>query len=87
MFGGRVSAEHRKHVTDWWTEVMGGPATYTEHRGGYEHMLARHHNLAITPEQRLQFVTCSVAPPTTPSSPPTPSFVPRSWAMRSGAPA
>jgi hemoglobin len=57
MFGGRVSAEHREHVTDWWTEVMGGPATYTEHRGGYEHMLAHHHNLAITAEQRLQFVT------------------------------
>ena len=28
MFGGRVSEEHRAHVTDWWVEVMGGPATY-----------------------------------------------------------
>ena len=26
MFGGRVSEEHRTHVTDWWSEVMGGPA-------------------------------------------------------------
>ena len=26
MFGGRVSEEHRAHVTDWWVEVMGGPA-------------------------------------------------------------
>lgn len=25
-------------------------------RGGYEHMLARHLNLGITPTQRLQFV-------------------------------
>jgi hemoglobin len=57
MFGGRVSAEHRAHVTDWWAEVMGGPANYTERRGGYEHMLARHRGLAITPEQRLTFVT------------------------------
>jgi hemoglobin len=57
LFGGTVTAKHREHVTDWWTEVMGGPAAYTEQRGGYEHMLARHHNLAITPEQRLQFVT------------------------------
>jgi hemoglobin len=39
MFGGRVSEEHRTHVTDWWVEVMGGPAAYTERRGGYEHML------------------------------------------------
>jgi len=57
LFGATVTAEHREHVTDWWTEVMGGPAAYTEHRGGYEHMLARHHNLGITAEQRLQFVT------------------------------
>jgi hemoglobin len=57
LFGGSVSQEHRAHVTDWWAEVMGGPATYTEQRGGYEHMLARHQDLAITPEQRLAFVT------------------------------
>jgi hemoglobin len=57
MFGGRVSAAHREHVTDWWAEVMGGPAAYTERRGGYEHMLARHHDLAITADQRLRFVT------------------------------
>jgi hemoglobin len=57
MFGGMVSEQHRDHVTDWWVEVMGGPAVYTEQRGGYEHMLARHHNLAISAEQRLTFVT------------------------------
>jgi hemoglobin len=57
LFGGRVGDEHRAHVTDWWVEVMGGPATYSERRGGYEHMLARHRGLAITPEQRLAFVT------------------------------
>jgi hemoglobin len=57
VFGGRVSVEHREHVTAWWAEVMGGPATYTEELGGYEHMLAKHRGLAITPEQRLRFVT------------------------------
>jgi hemoglobin len=57
LFGGRVSEQHRAHVTDWWVEVMGGPAAYTEQHGGYERMLARHHNLAITAEQRLAFVT------------------------------
>jgi hemoglobin len=57
LFGGTVSAEHREHATAWWCEVMGGPAAYTEHHGGYEHMVAQHHELAITPAQRLRFVT------------------------------
>ena len=57
LFGGKVSAEHRDHVTDWWCEVMGGPAAYTDHRGGYEHMLAMHRGLSITPDMRLRFVT------------------------------
>ena len=57
LFGGAVSATHREHVTDWWCEVMGGPDVYTRERGGYEHMLARHHDLAITNDMRLRFVT------------------------------
>ena len=57
LFGGKVSAEHRDHVTDWWCEVIGGPAQYTDHRGGYEHMLAMHRGLSITPDMRLRFVT------------------------------
>ena len=57
VFGGVVTREHREHVTAWWAEVMGGPAEYTERLGGYEHMLAKHRGVAITPEQRLRFVT------------------------------
>jgi len=57
LFGGKVSEGHREAVTTWWCEVMGGPADYTKHHGGYEHMLAKHRDLAITPEQRLRFVT------------------------------
>jgi hemoglobin len=57
MFGGRVSEEHRLHVTEWWVEVKGGPAVYTERRGGYERMLGRHRGLAITAEQRFTFET------------------------------
>jgi hemoglobin len=57
LFGGRVSAEHRRNVTAWWCEVMGGPARYTEEHGGYEHMLAKHRGLAITADMRLRFVT------------------------------
>lgn len=57
VFDGRVTTEHREHVAMWWAEVMGGPASYTEARGGYETMLRHHRGLAITPEQRLRFVT------------------------------
>jgi hemoglobin len=57
VFGGRVTEAHRRHVTAWWCEVMGGPPEYTEHEGGYDHMLAQHRGLAISAEQRLRFVT------------------------------
>jgi len=56
-FGGIVSRQHRDHVLDWWCEVMGGPPSYTERRGGYAAMLAHHRDLAISAEQRLRFVT------------------------------
>ena len=49
VFGGVVTREHRDHVTAWWAEVMGGPATYTEEHGGYEHMLEQHRGLGIPP--------------------------------------
>lgn len=57
FFPGGVSQEHRQHVSLWWTEVLGGPAGYTEQLGGYERMLAHHRGLAITADQRLRFAT------------------------------
>ena len=57
FFPGGVSEEHRDHVVAWWCEVFGGPKRYSEELGGYEHMLAKHRGLGITPEQRLRFVT------------------------------
>jgi hemoglobin len=57
MFPGGVREEHRLHVIAWWSEVFGGPARYTAELGGYEHMLAKHHNLAITPAQRFRFAS------------------------------
>ena len=57
LFPGGVSAEHRDHVTTWWSEVFGGPSEYTDTLGGYEHMLAKHKDLAITAEQRHRFVS------------------------------
>ena len=57
FFPGGVSELHRAHVTAWWSEVLGGPASYSEQLGGYEGMLAHHRELAITPEQRFRFVS------------------------------
>ena len=57
LFGGRVTAEHRRNVVTWWCEVMGGPAGYTDDHGGYAHMLAKHRGVGITAGQRLRFVT------------------------------
>jgi hemoglobin len=57
LFGGSVSAEHRAHVAVWWAEVMGGAPGYSAEHGGYEHMVAKHRDLAITSAQRLRFVT------------------------------
>jgi hemoglobin len=55
LFPGGVGEEHRAHVIAWWSEVFGGPARYTAELGGYEHMLHKHRDLAITPEQRFRF--------------------------------
>jgi hemoglobin len=57
VFPGGVREEHRLHVIAWWCEVFGGPARYTDELGGYERMLAKHHDLAITPEQRFRFAS------------------------------
>jgi hemoglobin len=57
LFAGGVTEEHRLHVIAWWSEVFGGPTAYTDELGGYERMLAKHHDLAITPEQRFRFAS------------------------------
>lgn len=57
LFGGTVSDRHRQHVLAWWVEVMGGTDDYSRELGGYPSMLEHHRDLAITPEQRLRFVT------------------------------
>ena len=57
FFPGGVSEHHRAHVAAWWSEVLGGPTTYTDELGGYERMLAHHRDLAITTEQRHRFAS------------------------------
>jgi hemoglobin len=57
FFPGGVSDGHRAHVAAWWSEVLGGPTTYSDQLGGYEAMLAHHRGLAITPAQRHRFAS------------------------------
>jgi hemoglobin len=57
LFPGGVTQQHRDHVVDWWSEVFGGPPVYTEQHGGYPHMVAKHRNLDIHPDQRFRFAS------------------------------
>ena len=57
FFPGGVTEEHRAHVAAWWSEVFGGPDTYSRVHGGYERMLAHHRDLGITAEQRHRFAS------------------------------
>jgi hemoglobin len=47
--------DHPRHVATWLAEVFGGPSDYTEHHGGYSHMLGKHLGLGITEEQRRRW--------------------------------
>jgi hemoglobin len=52
-----MDQDHPQHVAAWIGEVFGGPKTYTEQLGGYERMLAHHHDKAITEAQRRRWVS------------------------------
>lgn len=69
-----MDADHPKHVAAWLAEVFGGPPKYTDEHGGYPHMLAKHRGLAITPEQRLRFVTLLSRAADDVELPPDPEF-------------
>jgi hemoglobin len=56
FFPGGVAERHRAHVA-WWSEVLGGPTTYTDEFGGYAAVRAHHRNLAITTEQPHRFAS------------------------------
>ncbi len=57
FFPGGVHEEHRQHVIAWWSEVFGGPSTYTDSLGGYEQMLSKHLGLGITADHRFRFAS------------------------------
>ncbi len=52
-----MDREHPRHVAAWLGEVFGGPAVYTEQRGGYRHMLEKHRGRALTETMRRRWVS------------------------------
>ncbi|HEY1652541.1 MAG TPA: group II truncated hemoglobin [Acidimicrobiales bacterium] len=57
FFPGGVHEAHRRNVATWWSEVFGGPPSYTEDLGGYERMVHKHAHLGIIEEQRFRFAS------------------------------
>lgn len=51
-----MDGEHPHHVALFLAEVLGGPATYSEHHGGHAHMVARHLSRHLSQEQRRAWV-------------------------------
>jgi hemoglobin len=52
----QMSGEHPSHVAAFLAEVLGGPSTYSEERGGHPHMVRRHLDRHLTQEQRRRWV-------------------------------
>ena len=48
----RMGADHPTHVAEFLAEVLGGPARYSEERGGHPHMIQQHLNRHLSHEQR-----------------------------------
>ncbi|MEU9187937.1 antibiotic biosynthesis monooxygenase [Streptomyces sp. NPDC048484] len=51
-----LAAEHASHVASWFSEVFGGPPSYSETQGGHGHMVAKHLGKSITEVQRRRWV-------------------------------
>jgi len=51
-----MDPNHPRYVAMWLAEVFGGPARYSEERGGYRHMLGQHLGKGITEPQRRRWV-------------------------------
>jgi hemoglobin len=56
IFGTEAHPDHVDHLTDWLTEVLGGPKLYTERHGGHAALLGHHAGLGIDERHRKQFV-------------------------------
>jgi hemoglobin len=55
-----MDRHHPTYVAMWLSEVFGGPARYTDERGGYPHMLAQHLGKAISEPQRRRWINLLV---------------------------
>jgi hemoglobin len=53
--------DHVQHLADYWGEVLGGPATFSERYGGHSAMLELHARMGAQPDLGERFVTCFVA--------------------------
>jgi hemoglobin len=51
-----MKADHAKHVAEFFCEVLGGPATYSQKRGGHPRMVSAHLVKHLTPEQRRRWM-------------------------------
>lgn len=51
-----MRSDHPARVAAFLAEVLGGPATYSEHHGGHPNRIAHHLNRHLTHEQRRRWV-------------------------------
>lgn len=51
-----MDPNHAEHVADFVAEVLGGPSTYSETRGGHPHMVRKHLMRHLTETQRRRWM-------------------------------
>lgn len=51
-----MSPDHVQHVTEFVGEVLGGPKTYSERRGGHATMIRKHVGRALSEAQRQRWM-------------------------------
>lgn len=59
-FSHGVSPNHIQHLADYWAEVFGGPARYSESHGGHSGMLEIHARQGAGEDFGPRFVACFV---------------------------
>jgi hemoglobin len=56
-----MSPQHAQHVAEFLAEVLGGPATYSEKRGGHPHMIRNHLSRGLDHAQRRRWIELLLA--------------------------
>lgn len=52
----QMPGDHPRHVAQFIAEVFGGPAAYSQERGGHPHMISQHLGRHLTQEQRRRWL-------------------------------